>query len=560
MKGLFLMAAAIGAAVSVLGQLPERSGAGRPVCANAAEIAEQVASDVSNPVRQGGVEGRAFWNGRSVLFMHPPAFGFAKVPGAVRYRYDVRASDGAMHSFEAKEPDDSLAAVWMRLPEGMTGLEVVGLNEKGKELGAAGSRRFWKSAAFDPGKCPPGVCGYSESALMYLDWLFRMPNTQSYLLHGVPDESYPYNAYPSKSDSAVVNAFVCYAALRPDRKDAALTVARRAADHLLSLMMPPGSPLEHFPHTYRVLNPPNGFAPKDQGANKIAKKYQGQVMVVYPAVVGRAFINLFNATGDAKYRDAAIRIAGTYLKLQGEDGTWCLKVRESDGQPVAQNRLFPLGVCDFLEDIYAVTGDERFRAASDRAFEFVEKGPLAVWNWDAQFEDVAPSGLYRNLTIHTPVATALHLLKRYPGDMKRREIARECLRFAEDQFVLWRLPFGPDGTGPLSPGTAVIPASSRKEWFDVPQALEQYDWYLPIDGSASKMIKGYLAFYRAEGRAVDLAKARALGDAITIMQKKHGKGGGFPTHWTTMEVGSDMSPWINCGTGTAQTLMSLANP
>ena len=50
-----------------------------------------------------------------------------------------------------------------------------------------------------------------------------------------------------------------------------------------------------------------------------------------------------------------------------------------------------------------------------------------------------------------------------------------------------------------------------------------------------------------------------LGDAITIMQEKHGKGGCFPTHWTTMEVGSDMSPWINCGISTARMLMLLSD-
>ena len=38
------------------------------------------------------------------------------------------------------------------------------------------------------------------------------------------------------------------------------------------------------------------------------------------------------------------RIAETYLRLQGEDGTWYLKMNETDGSPVSGNRLVPTGV------------------------------------------------------------------------------------------------------------------------------------------------------------------------------------------------------------------------
>ena len=235
-----------------------------------------------------------------------------------------------------------------------------------------------------------------------------------------------------------------------------------------------------------------------------------------------------------------------------------VKQAQKDGASVVPNRLFPLAVCGFLEKLYAVTGAAKYRQMSDRAFAYVERGPLADWNWEAQFEDVEPSKRYRNLTLHTPVATAIHLLKRYPDDLERRALARELLRFAEDQFVLWRPPFRKDGTGPIFGDTPMINCSKASDWYDVPGAYEQYAWYLPIDSAAAKMISGYLAFYKVEKRAVDLAKARALGDAITVMQEKHGKGGGIPTHWVKWEVGTATDPWINCGIGTANVLKDLA--
>ena len=520
------------------------------------EVTAAVKADVSRPVRQGGVGGQAYWNGRSALFMRPPAFGFAKVDGTVKYRYVLEGDARDTYRFEADGPNESLAQVWEGLPVGMYRLEVLGIGKNGYVAGTAGYRRFWKSAAFDPGACPKGVCGYAEAAAKYYDWLFAMRNTQCYLKDGKPDENYIYNSYPSKTDSAVVNAFVNYASLRPDRRDEALTVARRAADHLISLMMPAGSPLEHFPHTYRILSPDRPFAANDQQADKIARMYRGQNMIVYPAFAGRAFVSLYKAIGERKYLDAAVRIAETYAKLQGEDGTWYLKINEADGKPVAPNRLFPLAVCDFLEKLYAVTGRPRFREVSDRAFAYVERGPLADWNWEAQFEDVEPSRRYRNLTVHTPVATALHLLSRYPGDAKRLAQARELVRFAEDQFVVWKPPFRADGTGPLTADTPMIQYGT---WYGVPGVCEQYDWYLPIDSAAAKMIRGFLALHKAEGRADDLAKAKALGDAVTVMQEKHGQGGAIPTHWVDWEVGRKRAPWINCGIGTANTLKALGD-
>ena len=148
-------------------------------------------------------------------------------------------------------------------------------------------------------------------------------------------------------------------------------------------------------------------------------------------------LNLPEATGEAKYLEAARRIAETYIRLQGADGTWYLKVYEKDGKPVSGNRLVPMSVINFLETLYAATGDEKYRTAADRAFAFIDDGPLRTWNWEGQFEDIRPAeSRYQNLTKHNACDTAIYMLKRFPGDRKRLAQAREIVRYAEDQFVL----------------------------------------------------------------------------------------------------------------------------
>ena len=66
----------------------------------------------------------------------------------------------------------------------------------------------------------------------------------------------------------------------------------------------------------------------------------------------------------------------------------------------------------------------------------------------------------------------------------------------------------------------------------------------------------FLAFYRKEGRETDLLKAKALGNAVTQMQKVAGNGA-IPTHWVPWDVKTDEKHWINCGIGTAAFLERL---
>lgn len=94
----------------------------------------------------------------------------------------------------------------------------------------------------------------------------------------------------------------------------------------------------------------------------------------------------------------------------------------------------------------------------------------------------------------------------------------------------------------------------------------QYSCYLPIDASAAKLTRTYLALYAAEGRVLDLAKARALGDAMVNNQDESGR---IRTYWIP-EAGDTGDPlagvvpsplggdWYNCMAEDKQALAELA--
>ena len=531
-------------------------------------LSAAVAADLEKPVRPGGVDGRPFWNvnGRGMRYIDPPAFDFAAVPGAKRYRFTVLDDVLNEHVFEADGQTADLSPVWKEIPVGFVRVQVEGLSADGRALGTGGSRRFWRCAPYEPGTYKGRPWSYSECVRRYYPVLFNHRNTQHFLKHGTPDgETDLLNIYPSKMNAALMRGMLRYSKMSMEHAADALAVAKRVADFMISISQPADAPLAHFPPTYRAM--------EGQKTNFANRRYMGQNMLVYPAVVGLAYLELHAACGEARYLDAALGIARTYKRLQLPEGTWYLKMWERDGSPVVGDtdtrpvRLTPIQVCNFMEKLAETTGDAQWREVSDKAFAYIEKGPLATWDWSAQFEDTVPSEGYRNPASPDAINVALYLLRRYPKDAMRREQARELMRWVEDQFVYWRKPCRADGRSVLCgpdrgfnpwerPGS---PGRDFSEWVDVPGVAEKYTWSVVENSLTASMMRLYAEFYRLEGDELCLAKARTLGDSIVRVQQICGDGE-IASEWFSSYLIGSRCPhiWLNCSVGTVTKLEDAA--
>jgi maltose/maltodextrin transport system substrate-binding protein len=530
MKKLFLIASCLGAALNV-----------------AAEGAAAFDADYLRPVRPIGVNGQPEWNVKSVFFMYPPTFGFERREGAASYRFTVKDEAGVERTFTGCSPNDSLAPVWAELPlSGWMDVRCEALDAQGGVIAKVGERSFWKQAPFVPGSYPAAKRSPDETAKLIARYVMNQPIVQANYLSGKPvpaemvgSSNQVFIAYPSKMGAAVVSAMAKLAAGDTDEAKAARRLAEGAVAKLMSITEPEGRPLAGFPRTYEA-HPALIWHPA-----KVVGKNNGKIMLVYPRAVANAYLDLYEVTKSPELKAAATRIADRYLELQGEDGSWPLNVWLKDGQPVEKNRLVPAHMLGFLERMYALTGDMKYRTAADRAFAYIEKGPLTTWNWEGQFEDVAPTAPYQNLTKHDACDTAMYLVRRFPSDQRRIAQAREILRFAEDQFVCWERPMH----GIKDP-RCKLGAWDCDSW-RCPAVLEQYNCYVPIDASSAKLIRTYLALYRATKNPLDLARARALGDAI--IRETHDDGY-LPTFW--MNTRED---WPNCMLGSAAALAELSS-
>ena len=506
------------------------------------------------PVRAGVPGVRPFWNAHAKAFIHPPAFDFKETAGAKEYRFTLArcVEDNAIYytTWTAAKPWAPIPAdVWGSLKPVYYTLRVEAVSGRdGARPSQVEERTFYRAAVFQ-GPYPKGVRGYRDAARRVYAAVYNMPQVLGWKTSDDPPKGYDLYCYPAKILSSMIRALCRYArgglqlvatgsdainCVPPDA-DSALAIARKMADWLIAHSQPEGAPLAHFPPTYWG------------DRRDVAVRYAGQNMLGYPAHAANAYFDLAEATGEAKYRDAAIAIARTFLKLQGEDGTWPLKVLEKDGSPVRANRLVPsrylLGMFDRA---VAMGGSQRvaagsdalkcvppvaFAEARDRAFAYVLDGPAKTWNWDGQFEDMDPMPPYRNLQKGVAVDTALRLFA-----MGRKAESCEMVDWCEDQFVVWSDP---------------IHNMDWKNW-KTPTALEQYDYYTPIDASMGDMVGAFAAAYKATGNRLYLEKAKALADNITRHQREDGT---IPTYFDSRK-GSD---WVNCMVYVADRLEYLAS-
>ncbi|MBR2466743.1 MAG: hypothetical protein IKB38_07450 [Clostridia bacterium] len=490
----------------------------------------------------GGVDGRPFWNLNSSQFMFVPTFQFPRIPGITEYLFTAEDKDGKNHSFKSDSPTASLAPIWADIPVGIVCLKVESVGKDGEAKHLVGARTFYKSAPF-PGRSafPPKARSYRECALAAFRYIYNEPMVQHWLINGTPMPDYPHNVYPSKTIDSVIRAMVHYAKLEPSEKENALKLACRAADYLLSISFEGDHPLAGLPPTY-------SFKGLDaEAVNKVAPAAQscvGTMMMIYPISAGIAYLTLAEATGDDKYLKAALRIAEYYKANVLPSGSWYLLYDCESGKPLSGNVCVNFKFIDFFHMLYEKTNDEAWHDLEIGCYKYIVETCLKNYNWEGQFEDVAVSGNYQNLTHFTANNLIGYISKNLSEDEKMKSEAQDLMRYVEDQFVVWGE--HPDWN-----------LNFKEEIRHYPAGLEQYFCYAPIDSSTTTIMGAFANMYTLTKNRLYLEKAMALADAVTRNQDK--KTGMIPTFWVgeNCEYGYE-NFWINCQLYSATAMMELA--
>jgi rhamnogalacturonyl hydrolase YesR len=98
-------------------------------------------------------------------------------------------------------------------------------------------------------------------------------------------------------------------------------------------------------------------------------------------------------------------------------------------------------------------------------------------------------------------------------------------------------------------------AGARSKTWLLPCVLEQYRCYAPVNASSAKLIRMYLAAYRATGDRLRLEKAKALAGTLTRAQS-HRKAPGRYQTWVMQNPGP---MWFNCELMAIRAMAELAD-
>lgn len=506
-----------------------------------AALRKRALLETATPVRTGVPNERPFWNARAVQFLYAPAFDFPEVPAAKSYRFTITPDDGKLLSFVADKPWAPLSPIWTEVPPGDAKLSVQGLDARGAESGESMHRTFHRAAAI-AAQYPPPAMTWGESARVALEALVHSPDLRCWFTASEPEEKFHLYRYPAKIVGAAAAALAVYASQvpRPGDAEESLTAARRAADYVLGISQPHDAAWAYHPPTYHRTR----FRDRMRGHMD-----PNHYMTTCGAETGVDYLDVYAATKDPKYLAAAVRIAETYARRQLASGSWLLFVNPSDGRAIADNVMIPTQVIEFLDQLARVSGERRFDGVRDKAIAWTLENPARTWNWQGQFEDVMPLPPYENLTKHEAGDFAIHLL-RAPADADKQALALDLLRFAEDQFVIWADPPTTLPTGQNADGKS---GARVKKWM-LPCVLEQYRCYAPVCASSAKLIRTYLAAYRATNDRLHLEKARALAATLTQTQSNSKASGRYQT-WLMQNPGP---MWFNCELLAVRAMQELA--
>lgn len=468
-----------------------------------------IKTDDTKPVYPGEPGTRGFWNTYSERFIYAPVFDMPKVAGAVTYKFTIKSADGQSKEFTADKPWAALSPVWDEVPEGYANLTVEGMDASGKVVGKSGERAFYRSPAFAGNTGKPDM-SYLDAGRWGLKAIYDAPHVQYWLANNKPDPNYARYCYPNKIVGGLMRGMVAFSKIaeKKEDRDAALKIARANADYLISIAYPPGSPFAFIPPTYtdKGVNKPVG-----NSSNPIKNKWFMVPSSIDPAL---GFLDLYDATHNAKYLNAAKAIAATLLKRQDADGTWPYMADYTTGKPVVAQRLIPTWIIFFfdrLDEQYKITA---YRAARAHAWKWITQNPLKTYQWDGQFEDVKPRPPYVNLAREQACDVATLLMedgKNHPQSLAQ---ADELLRFAEDQFVAWSPVKDPLGWHRAMPDRR----NNAAKWI-TPCVLEQYACYDPVARSSAILINAYLKAYDITKKPVYLDKAKALTNALLAGQQ-----------------------------------------
>ena len=454
---------------------------------------------------------RVGWNAMvKQRFMHPPVLSYTRMEGAANYRCVVSWSDakGSLQTMrlESASPEFDLAKVWAGLPaSGPFQVSAEAIDPDGKVLAKADSS-CQRIAPFK-GPYRPAKRGYSEAVRKTVAWILKKK----------PDGG----NFPVLFYSSYIRLLISYARMNPRGELAgqALEQAEKYGQDMLQ-----------------------GSTPADWAYADVPMSHNLKVFqVARGGMAGMAYLNLYAATQDKTWLDAAMRIADTLKKNQLPDGRWPFRVEPKTGKVLEDYTSDQAEAILLLDELVRNHGQKDFQETLDKAVRWMLDNPCKTFQWQQQWDDVGTKKPYGNLSWYDTALFIEYLLRHASPQNNYEATAKRLACYIEDQFVEWE-PVGNE----ITPG-----------------AREQYECYPVIDWHCAHYIRVCMDFHAKTKDDVWLKKARALADTLTAVQHPSGFYPTWMNHKPSMHAPGELKDinytdiWPNCSSYVGEMLLRL---
>jgi hypothetical protein len=287
------------------------------------------------------------------------------------------------------------------------------------------------------------------------------------------------------------------------------------------------------------------------------QRHKNTLQIARTGMLGMVCLDIFEATQEKRFLDAAMGIADTLKSTQLKEGRWYFRVDPETGKMQIDYTSDQVQAILLLDELIQKYQRKDLIKTRDKAVKWMLENPCKTYRWQGQWDDLGDSLPYANLEWYDTALFIEYLLRKATTENGYEKIAIEQFHYIEDHFVDWQ------------PSARSDRRDVRDIWWGVkaitPSVREQYWCYSPIDWHGAHYIRACLALHTYTNENIYLDKARAIANTLTVIQHPDGF---YPTwmYYTASKEDPDKMDmgeifyedrWANCTSYTGEMLMKL---